>query len=68
MIESTRRRPAKTVDCLVRIAYGEHVRSLTRQQARQFNLPDIGILKLVDENESRTLPRPLQMLRAFGIA
>src|ERR1019366_186382 len=49
------RRAAEAVDRLVRIADGKHIGLVSHEQAGQLDLGDVGILKLVDQHETRTL-------------
>ncbi len=60
LIEGAAGGSAKLVDGLVGIADGENVRFLSRQQAGELDLRDVGILKLVDQDEACPPLRALQ--------
>ena len=61
VVECTRSCAAEAIDCLVGIAHGKHAGLLTRQQASQFNLRDVGILELVDQHKARASSRTFQV-------
>ena len=55
MFEGASRRAAEAIDRLIGITDGEYILFFSAQQLRQSNLCDIGILKFVNQNESRIL-------------
>ena len=53
MIEGVAGGAAELIDGLIGIADGEDVGLLAGEQAGQFDLRDVGVLELVDEDEAR---------------
>src|SRR5579859_1263694 len=51
--EGAARGAAETKDGLVRIAHGKNILLFPTQQRSEFDLRDVGILKLVDQDETR---------------
>src|SRR5207237_2048386 len=55
LFKRSARRSAEAIDGLVGIADGKNVLLFSREQRRQFDLRDVGVLELIEQQKTRAL-------------